>query len=295
MSGTLNHITITFPIKSPGDAQAIAQELPPLMPDFAKAQDAIGSVHYSRFLALNDEALLFLADIDGEIDKLSGDLAKSAGPVFDAIFKHVGDPPPTPVASNSDAFIQWVKQHSSSPLVTYTSSGNASVQDIKSAARASGFKGSGEQHPLLISMPMKSKLKAFVFEDVVLKAANKNMTEGANSVGTLHFAHFVPLADTHLGFFTVYDGTFEKYMGDFTEKIGPVFDLMFKYVSDPPPTPVAKNAKAFLDYATAMNQPAIGYYSAYPGLTVQDVRALLADAKAGPARAQTADTKAGAA
>ena len=30
-----------------------------------------------------------------------------------------------------------------------------------------------------------------------------------------------------------------------------------------------------------MNQPGIGYYSAYPGLAVQDIRALLADAKAG--------------
>jgi len=50
-----NHITITFPIKSPADAKAIAQELPALMPDFAKAQDAIGTVHYSRFLDLNDE------------------------------------------------------------------------------------------------------------------------------------------------------------------------------------------------------------------------------------------------
>ncbi len=281
----ISHLTITFPIKSPADAKALAEELPPLMPAFAKAQDAIGSVHYSRFLALNDEALLFLADVDGDLDKVSGDLAKSGGPVFDAIFKHVGSPPPTPVASNSDAFIRWVKQHSTTPLITYTSSGNASVEDIKSAARASGFKGSGEQHPLLISMPMKSKLKAFVFEDVILKAANKNMTEGANSVGTLHFAHFAPLADTHLGFFTVFDGTFEKYMEDFTEKIGPVFDLMFKYVSDPPPTPVAKNAKAFLEYAEGMNQPSIGFYSAYPGLAVQDIRALLADAKVGTASA----------
>jgi hypothetical protein len=90
------------------------------MPDFAKAQDAIGTVHYSRFLDLSDETLLFLADIDGEFEKLSGDLAKSAGPVFDAIFKHVVDPPPTPVANNSDAFIKWVKQHSTSPLIIYS-------------------------------------------------------------------------------------------------------------------------------------------------------------------------------
>ena len=187
------------------------------------------------------------------------------------------------MANNSAAFIDWVKHHSTNPLIIYSAFANASVQDIKSSARAAGFTGSGEQHPLLISLPMKSKLKAFIFEDVVLKAAASKMTAGADSVGTLHFAHFVPLADTHLGFFTVYDGTFEKYMADFTEKIGPVFDLMFKYVADPPPTPVAKNAKAFLDYSGAMNRPAIGFYSAYPGVAVQDVRALLADAKVGAA------------
>ena len=295
MSATQSHITISFPIKSPADAKAVAEELPPLMPDFAKAQDAVGSVHYSRFLPLDDETLLFLADIDGEPEKLSGDLAKSAGPVFDAIFKHVVDPPPTPVASNSDAFIKWVKQHSTDPLIAYSAFENASVQNIKSTAGAAGFKGSGEQHPLLISLPMKSKLKAFVFEEVVLKAAKKKMVEGADSIGTLHFAHFVPLADTHLGFFTIFDGSFDKYIGDFTEKIGPVFDLMFKYVRDPPPTPVAKNAKAFLDYSGAMDRPDIGFYSAYPGVAVQDVRALLADAKAGPAKAQPPGAKAGAA
>ena len=295
MSATQSHLTITFPIKSPADAKAIAGELPPLMPDFAKAQDAIGSVHYSRFLPLDDATLLFLADIDGDAEKLSGDLAKSAGPVFDAIFKHVVDPPPAPVASNSDAFNKWVKQHSSDPLIVYSAFGNASVQDIKSAARTAGFTGRGEQHPLLISLPMKSKLSAFIFEDVVLRAAKKTMTEGADSVGTLHFTHFVPLADTHLGFFTIYDGTFDKYIQDFTEKIGPVFDLMFKYVKDPPPTPVAKNAKAFLDFSGAMDRTGIGYYSAYPGLAVQDIRALLADAKAGPAKAQLPGAKAGAA
>jgi hypothetical protein len=283
MSATQSHITITFPIKSPADAKAVADELPPLMPDFAKAQDAIGTIHYSRFLALDDETLLFLADIDGDVETLSGALVKSAGLVFDTIFKHVENLPPTPVASNPAAFTDWVKHHLSNPLITYSAFANASVQDIKSSARAAGFTGSGEQHPLLISLPMKSRLKAFVFEDVVLKAAASKMTAGADSVGTLHFAHFVPLADTHLGFFTVYDGTFEKYMADFTEKIGPVFDLMFKYVADPPPTPVAKNAKAFLDYSGAMNRPGIGFYSAYSGVAVQDVRALLADAKVGAA------------
>ena len=156
MSESQNHLTINFPIKSPGDAKALAQELPPLMPAFAKAQDTVGSVHYSRFLPLDDGTLLFLADIDGDEEKLIGDLANSAAPVFDAIFKHVADPPSTPVANNAEAFTTWVKHHSLHPAHVYAAFPNVSVQDIKSCARAAGFSGSGEQHPVLIPLPLKS-------------------------------------------------------------------------------------------------------------------------------------------
>ena len=38
MSSVQNHITINFPLKSHTDAAAIKEELPPLMPDFAKVQ-----------------------------------------------------------------------------------------------------------------------------------------------------------------------------------------------------------------------------------------------------------------
>ena len=105
------------------------------------------------------------------------------------------------------------------------------------------------------------------------------MTKGADSIGTLHFAHFVRLANTHLGFFTIYDGSFETYIQDFTNKMGTIFDILYGYVNDPPPLPVAKNAEAFFQWNVAHNLPPIGYYSAYPGLAVRDIKALLADAK----------------
>ena len=38
------------------------------MPDFAKSQDQIGTVHFSRFMVKGDEKLLFLSDIDDEVD-----------------------------------------------------------------------------------------------------------------------------------------------------------------------------------------------------------------------------------
>jgi hypothetical protein len=46
---------------------------------------------------------------------------------------------------------------------------------------------------------------------------------------------------------------------------------------------VAKNAEAFFNWIVANNLPPIGLYCAYPGLAVQDVHALLTDAKVGAA------------
>ena len=278
--GIQNHLSIAFPIKSPADAKALAAELPVLTPGFAKAQDALGTVHYSRFTILADKTLMFVADIDGDVETLIGALAKSSGPLFDAIFEHVENPPLVPVANNSGAFLDWVKQHQIDPLIAYSASGNASVQQIKSAAAAAGITGTTEQHPLLNYLPIQSTLKAFALEQLVLRATQGKMEEGANTVGTLHFAHFVPLPDNHLGFFTIFDGSFQQYIQDFTDKIGTVFDTLFDFVTDPPPTPVAKNAQAFYQWEVANNLPPLGLYSAYPGLAVQDIKALLADTNA---------------
>ena len=63
-----SHLTIDFPIKGPANAKALTEELPPLMPEFAKAQDQVGTVHFSRFMVKGDEKLLFLSDLDGAID-----------------------------------------------------------------------------------------------------------------------------------------------------------------------------------------------------------------------------------
>ena len=95
-----NHLVIDFPIKGPANAKALPEELPPLMPDLAKAQDDLGTVHFSRFMVEGDEKLLFISDIDGEVDQHIERLVEGAGPVFDGIFEHVDDPPATPVADN---------------------------------------------------------------------------------------------------------------------------------------------------------------------------------------------------
>jgi len=271
------HLCLDFPIKSPASAKALSEELPPLMSDFAKAQDNLGTVHFSRFMLKGDEKLLFLSDVDGEVEKHIERLVESAGPVLDAIFKHAEDPP---ADRNSQAVSKWLNRHIKEPIHTYFSYEDASVQDIKAAARAAGFTGITPQNTLLTYMAFKSRLQGFVLKLVGNALMGEKGDRGSDAIGTLHLAHWVPFENNRLGFFTVYDGSVEKYIQDFAEKNSAPFDLIFPNLIGAPPTPVAKNAQAFLQWALENTYPPIGFYSAYPGLSVLDIRALLADRKA---------------
>jgi hypothetical protein len=273
-----NHFTLRFPLKSPADAKAIAQELPPLMPKLFQVEDTIGTIHYSRFTVLSDETLLFLGDFDGEFGPLMTALAKLAGPVFDGIFQHVNHPPPTPVDGNADAFVAWAAEHLVHPVNLYTAYPSVTAKDIKALASAAGLTGSGELNPFLVILPTKSRI-AFFETQLLLRARGHGITTDLDTVGTPHFAQFVPLEDNQIGFFTVYDGDFNKYIADFTKNIGQVFDLLFKFTKGAPPSPCRKHLQEFIDFAAGANRAPIGFYQAYPGLSVQDIHALIADRK----------------
>jgi hypothetical protein len=202
---------------------------------------------------------------------------ESAGPVFDAIFEYVDNPPPMPVADNPEGAVKWLKRHVREPLDTYFAYGDASVQDIKACARAAGFTGNTSQGTLLTYMAFKSRVQAFGVKLVAGALVGDKGHKASDSIGTLHVAHFVPFEHNHMGFFTVFDGDMEKYFQDFADKTSFVFNALFPRVVGGPPTPVEKNAQAFYQWGLDNNYPAIGFYSAYPGLSVQDIKALLAD------------------
>jgi hypothetical protein len=279
-----NHFILSFPLNSPADAKAVAEQLPPLMPGLFKAEDAIGTIHYSRFTVLSEKTLLFLGDFDGEFGQLMADLAKLAGPVFDAIFPHVEKPPATPVADHAEAFVEWTAEHLVHALNLYTAYPGVTAKEIKALASAADVSGAGELHPFLVILPTKSRL-AFFETELLLKARGRGITKDLDTVGTPHFAQFVPLEDNQIGFFTVYDGSFDQYIADFTKNIGQVFDLLFKFTKGAPPSPCRKHLQEFIDFAAGANRAPIGFYQAYPGLSVQDIHALIADSKSQSASA----------
>jgi hypothetical protein len=278
-----SHLTLAFPLRTPSDTKALTDRLSLMMPALFEAEDAIGTVHYSRFTVLSERTLLFLADFDGEFTQLVADLARRAGPVFDAIFQHVTNPPPTPVADNGDAFVEWTAEHLVHPLNAYTAYPDVTAAEVKALAAAAGVSAGGERRPFLVILPTRSRL-SFIEIQLLLRARSHGITRDLDTVGTPHFAQFVPLEDNQIGFFTVYDGSFDKYIADFTKNIGHVFDLIFKFTKDPPPSPCRRHLQEFIDFAAGASRAPIGFYQAYPGLSVQDIHALVADSRAGVPR-----------
>jgi hypothetical protein len=274
-----NHFTLSFPLKSPAAAKSVAEQLPALMPALFKAEDKIGTIHYSRFTVLSEKTLLFLGDFDGEFVGLMTALAREAGAVFDLIFQHVETPPPTPVADHAQALVEWAVEHLLQAVNLYTAYPGVSVKEIKAMAAEAGIEGAGELHPFLVILPTKSRI-AFFETQLLLRVRGRGITTDLDTVGTPHFAQFIPLEDNQIGFFTVYDGTFNDYIADFTKNIGPVFDLLFKFTKGAPPSPCRKHLQEFIDFAAGANRAPIGFYQAYPGLSVQDIHALIADRKA---------------
>lgn len=270
------HFTVAFPLKSAAASKSLPGVLTPLMPALFSATDEIGTVHYSRFTVLSEKTLLFLGDFDGDFGSLMTSLATQAGPVFDAIFEYVENPPPSPVAAHPNDFVNWVGDHLLHPLNVYTAYPNVTVRDIKAFASAANVDAAGKLLPFLVILPIKSKL-AFIEIQLLLRAMSSKITKDLDSVGTPHFAQFVPLEDEQIGFFTVFDGSFDKYIGDFTKNIGGTFDTIFKFTKGPPPSPCSKHLQEFIDFAAGANRQPIGFYEAYPGLSVQDIHALIAE------------------
>ena len=104
-------LTCIMPIKSPEDAEQLAQLLVHAKPKVDAALNQLSTVHFARFVFLQNRTLFaIITEFDGDFADYISDFAIHIGDVFDALFKHIEDPPPAPVAKNRAAFIQWVRE-----------------------------------------------------------------------------------------------------------------------------------------------------------------------------------------
>jgi len=134
------------------------------------------------------------------------------------------------------------------------------------------------QSPLTLVMPIASpeafqQLNQTLLQVQGLPAAQNPIAAALTKIGTVHFARFVFLENnTRLAVITTYDGEFDKYLNDFVDHIGDVFDMLLKFMADAPPLPVREHRQEFSDYVRSHNLGCVEpLFSAYPRSTVLDI------------------------
>ena len=159
------------------------------------------------------------------------------------------------MADDPQRVVKWLKRHVREPLDTYFAYADASVQDIKAAARAAGFTGTTSQGALLTYWTFKSRSKSFTTKIYAKAVIGDKGDIGSDAIGTLHVAHFVGFENNHLGFFTIFDGDFAKYIQDFADKNALVFDTLFPHIDRRAADPGRKERQGVLAVG-AGQQPA---------------------------------------
>lgn len=135
-------------------------------------------------------------------------------------------------------------------------------------------------NPLTLVMTIKSKqdyeqLNALLTNLQNQSPAQNPISLALNELSTVHFARFVFLSECQLAVITTYDGSFERYIDAFVNKIGKVFDMLLQHMQDAPPLPVELHRDEFLKYVQRNDLKCVGtMYSAYPNLTVLDILTL---------------------
>jgi hypothetical protein len=149
-----------------------------------------------------------------------------------------------------------------------------------------GTQDGARQRPLTLVMPVISPVHAAALRQTIeeLAASPENPVAAAlDALHSVHFARFVLLEnDTRLAVITSYDGERDRYIMEFIDVLGPVFDKLLACVEGAPPTPVQQHRDDFVKYVAEHDVASIGaFYSAYPDLAVNDILALRPSATAG--------------
>jgi hypothetical protein len=132
--------------------------------------------------------------------------------------------------------------------------------------------------PLTLVMRARPEAAAALRADVEeLQATPREhnpVIQALDTLKTVHFAWFVFIDDERLAVITTYDGDFERYIMDFVDHIGPVFDRLLQHMVDPPPLPVRAHREEFLAYVRKYDLGCVPpFYSAYPTRPVVDILA----------------------
>jgi hypothetical protein len=129
------------------------------------------------------------------------------------------------------------------------------------------------QSHFTLSFPLKSPADAKVLAEQ-LPPLMPQLFQAADTIGTIHYSGFTVLSEKTLLFLGDFDSEFSQLMADLARHAGTVFDAIFEHVDNPPSTPVADHADAFVEWTAAHLVHPLNIYTAYPDVTAKEIKTL---------------------
>ncbi|MGY1709827.1 hypothetical protein ACI8AC_09990 [Geodermatophilus sp. SYSU D00758] len=112
-----NPLTLVMTVRSPDDRRVLQekleklQSLPREQNPVTTALDAIATVHFARFVFLDETRLAVITTYDGDFAVYINEFVDHIGEVFDDLLQHMDGAPPLPVARHRAEFLDYVQRN----------------------------------------------------------------------------------------------------------------------------------------------------------------------------------------
>jgi hypothetical protein len=140
-----NPLTLVMTTKSEADHQAVTallqhiQSAPPDKNPIWVALDRLRTVHFARFVFLENRQLAVITTYDGSFEDYINEFIDAIGDVFNALLQHMKDASPLPVQQHREAFLEFVRTHDLRAIEPfYSAYPRATVLDIHAALEDAG-------------------------------------------------------------------------------------------------------------------------------------------------------------
>ena len=111
------------------------QALPPEKNPITTALEEIGTVHFARFVFLDEDRLAVMTTYDGDFERYIMAFVDYIGPVFDDLLQHMVDAPELPVEQHRQEVLRYVRKNDLTCVPPfYSAYPTRTVQDILAAS-----------------------------------------------------------------------------------------------------------------------------------------------------------------
>jgi len=132
-----NPLTLLMTIKSKKDYLALSELLndlqgrPPELNPIFQALNQLSTVHFARFVFLDERHLMVITTFDGSFEKYIDAFVSKIGKVFDMLLERMENAPPLPVERHREEFLEYVQKNDLKCIGTmYSAYPSLTVLDI---------------------------------------------------------------------------------------------------------------------------------------------------------------------